>query len=357
MARDSDRGEAAEQQHTQAQVFADAQLLSDILAIQPALVSRFTFDGHVVWCNDAYAAHLFCTPAEVIGTTWVDHVVELGYDSREHLDGVLAGVVASTEFGTTSVVAPMYGSGPTRWIQWLNRRLPVVDGEPPLIQGIGVEVTELRAARDALDAMAHELARGRLAERRELARRLHDDAIQVLVSAMWAISPSDGCDVSAADATRGVELVKEAIEHLRGCLSDLTSPPVLPGLLADALAADVQAVRDAGVDVYVDVADAPREEIRSVAARVLSEGLRNVLRHAQATTASVTLRVEGDHVIGAVADDGIGATGDDLTRALASGHVGLLMSRALVESIDGTWSVGPSGGRGTMIEFRVPIRR
>jgi two-component system NarL family sensor kinase len=89
---------------------------------------------------------------------------------------------------------------------------------------------------------------------------------------------------------------------------------------------------------------------------VLSEGLRNVLRHAQATTASVTLRVDGDHVIGAVVDDGVGATGDDLTRALASGHVGLLMSRALVESIDGTWSVGPADGRGTMIEFRVPLR-
>ena len=76
--------------------YADAQLLRDILAIQPAMVSRFTTDGRVVWCNDAYAAHFLRTPGEVIGASWVDLGVELGHDTREHLERTLAAVLESS---------------------------------------------------------------------------------------------------------------------------------------------------------------------------------------------------------------------------------------------------------------------
>lgn len=336
---------------------ADAQLLQDILSIQPAMVVRYRADGCVEWCNDAYAAHFLRTPAEVVGQSWVDLGVEYGHDSREGLEATLASVVEHASASPATMVAPLIGPVATRWFQWTNRRLPPRADGAVLIQGIGVEVTELRAARDALDAMAHELARGRLSERRELARRLHDDAIQVLVSAMWAVAPSDGRDVAAADAERGAELIREAIDHLRACLGDLTSPPVLPGLLIDHIAADVEAVRAAGAEVHLYVDDVPREEIRTVAARVIAEGLRNVLRHAGARRVDVRLEVHGDLVTGMVVDDGVGADVDDVSRALAAGHVGLLMSRALVESIGGTFTLGRNRPRGTVLEFELPLLR
>ena len=103
--------------------------------------------------------------------------------------------------------------------------------------------------------------------------------------------------------------------------------------------------------------DVPREEIRTVAARVLGEALRNVVRHAGAGVVAVTLQVQGGVVVGSVVDDGVGADDDDVTRALASGHVGLLMSRALVESIGGTFAFGRNGTGGTFLEFRVPLQR
>jgi signal transduction histidine kinase len=336
---------------------ADAQLLHDILAIQPAMVVRYGSGGHVMWCNDAYAAHFLRTPPEMIGVSWVDLGVEFGHDTREGLEATLAAAVGNTDTAPSTIVAPLVGSGATRWFQWTNRRISGATGDRVLFQGIGVEVTELRAARDALTAMAHELARGRLSERRELARRLHDDAIQVLVSAMWAVAPSDGRDVAAADAERGVELVREAIEHLRSCLGDLTSPPVLPGLLIDHIAFDVEAARAAGVEVHLNVDDLPREELRTVAARVLAEALRNVVRHADASRVDVSLTVHGDDVVGLVVDDGVGVEMDAMSRALQSGHVGLLMSRALVESIGGSFSIERHRPRGTLLEFHLPIAR
>lgn len=336
-------------------VDADAQLLHDILELQPAMVCRYLADGRVVWCNHAYASHFLRTPAEMVGLSWVDLGVELGHDSREGLERTLAAIHEHTTAEPHAMFAPLVGSGTTRWFQWTNRRLPVGDGGAALFQSIGIEVTELRAARDALAAMAQELARGRVTERRELARRLHDDAIQVLVSAMWAVAPSDGHDVPADDAARGVGLIREAIDHLRSCLGELTSPPVLPGLLIDHIADDVAAARDADLDVHLDVDDVPAEEVRTVAARVIAEGLRNVVRHANATRVDVALHVRDGRVFGRVVDDGVGADLDDVSRALGSGHVGLLMSRALVESVGGSLALSRHRPHGTALEFTVPL--
>ena len=48
---------------------------------------------------------------------------------------------------------------------------------------------------------------------------------------MWAVSPPEHADsIDAAIAARGAELVQLAIEQLRVCLAELTTPVVLPGM-------------------------------------------------------------------------------------------------------------------------------
>ena len=222
---------------------------------------------------------------------------------------------------------------------------------------MGTEVTELRQARDALDAMAREMVRTRATERRTLARRLHDDVVQVLVSAMWAVSPPEhAASIDAETAARGAELVRLAIEQLRVCLAELTTPVVLPGLLADAVQTEAVALRKLGIQVTVELEELTDEELRTVCTRVVVEAMRNAGRHSKATSVSVALHREGDEMVGCITDNGIGADADDLTRALASGHIGLLTSRAMVEAVDGTFEVGRTGrSGGTRLQFRVPL--
>lgn len=336
---------------------ADAQLLRDIFDVQPAMAARYRPDSTVVWCNEAYAAHLGATPAAVRGCRWIDLAAGLGYDTPEMLEQLLADILATTPDDTTStVLAPMPGERGMRWIQWSNRWLPGADGGVDLVQAIGVEVTELRTARDALDAMARELVRGRVAERRELARRLHDDVVQVLVSAMWAMSPSDGRDVDADSAQRSADLVRLAIEQLRSCLGELTAPVVQPESITDVVEAEMAALRTAGVTTEVSIEEVADEVLRTVVSRVFTEAVRNVHRHSRATHVSVSLHVDGASVVGRVSDNGVGARDDDLTRALAAGHVGLLMSRAMVESIGGTFDVrGRGRSEGTVVAFEAPL--
>lgn len=345
--------------HPSGDADADAQLLRDIFDMQPALAARYRADSTVVWCNEAYAAHMGTTPAAMRDQRWIDLAAASGYDSRESMEELLADILATTPADTTStVLAPMGGDDRgMRWIQWSNRRLPGADRDGgDLVQAIGVEVTELRIARDALDAMARELVRGRVAERRELARRLHDDVVQVLVSAMWAMSPSGDEPLDAETAQRGADLVRMAIDQLRTCLGELTSPVVQRESVANALEVELSVLRDAGIDVHASIEEVTDEELRTVATRVVSEAVRNVHRHAKATEVQVVLRVVGERVVATITDNGVGARDDDLTRALAAGHVGLLMSRAMVESIGGTFAVhGNSRSGGTTVEFEAPL--
>jgi len=342
-----------------ADVSPDGQLLRDILDLQPALVDRFRLDGEVVWCNEAYATHLGRTVSEVVGNRWTEMVAEMGFETPERMADLLQSILDATADGSAfTMIVPMPDPTVQRWLQWTNRRIPDPDGAGELMQGIGFEVTELRIARDALDSMARELVRTRVSERRALARRLHDDVVQVLVSAMWAVSPpDDGSGIDADTAARGAELVRIAIEQLRACLAELTTPVVLPGLLADAVRVEADELRTLGIRVDVEIAELTDEELRTVCTRVIVEAMRNVGRHSKATAVDVSLTQIGSEVVGSIADNGIGANDDDLTRALASGHVGVLMSRAMVEAVGGQFDVARiSRSGGTEVRFRLPLQ-
>ena len=99
-----------------------------------------------------------------------------------------------------------------------------------------------------------------------------------------------------------------------------------------------------------------KRQVRNVVTRVINEALRNVLRHANATAATVSVDVTDGLVTGAVADNGVGASDADLVRALTSGHVGLLTSQALVEALGGEFTMRRvSTVGGAMVRFTVPV--
>jgi signal transduction histidine kinase len=281
----------------------------------------------------------------------------MGQDTLENLDRLRQWLLDSTVDGAVVEVTPMWGHGPTRWMQWTNRRIPDETSGRIVVQSFGLEVTELRSAHVALHSLAHELALRRQEERRELAQRLHDDVVQTLVSAAWLMSPGDGAEsVPAKDAERASEMVRSAVEHLRRCLVELTSPIREVAGMAASIAEECAAVESSGVSLAVRVDEVPDDEVRGVVTRVIREALRNILRHANATAATVSVDVGGGVVIGAIADNGVGASDDDLVRALTSGHVGVLTSRALVEALGGEFAIRRvSAVGGAMVRFSIPI--
>jgi signal transduction histidine kinase len=336
---------------------AEAELLSDVLALQPALVCRWLEDGTVLLANDAYAAALGRSAANLVGQNWVTEAARMGQDTVANLDRLRQRIVDASADGAVTEVSPMWGQGPSRWMQWTNRRIPDTADHRIILQSCGLEVTELRSAHLALHALAHELALRREEERRELAHRLHDDVVQPLISATWAMAPGDdGGAVAAGDAERAVEMVRNAVEHLRRCLVELTAPIREAASMAESIAEECGAVEASGVSLAVRLDEIPNGEVRGVVTRVVNEALRNVRRHSNATAATVSVDLSDGVVVGAVADNGVGASDEDLLRALAAGHVGLLTSRSLVEALGGEFAVRRvSSEGGAMVRFSVPI--
>ncbi|TMR35170.1 sensor histidine kinase, partial [Actinomadura geliboluensis] len=122
--------------------------------------------------------------------------------------------------------------------------------------------------------------------------------------------------------------------------------PAVPDLVA--------AARHAGVEVALVTegeAREPRSEVGVAAYRIVQEALTNVLRHARAEHAAVTVRWEEDRLSVEVRDDGRGPA----PAGGGSGH-GLVGMRERVAACGGTLRIGPeSGRRGFVVHATFPI--
>jgi glucose-6-phosphate-specific signal transduction histidine kinase len=103
----------------------------------------------------------------------------------------------------------------------------------------------------------------------------------------------------------------------------------------------------ASIAVVDDWREADRlREFRS-ATRLSFEALTNVVKHARAARADVSVHVEDDTLHIAVRDDGVGGARPD-----GSGLVGL---RDRLEALDGRLRIDSPTGRGTLVAAKIPL--
>ncbi|HTW01037.1 MAG TPA: sensor histidine kinase [Streptosporangiaceae bacterium] len=191
------------------------------------------------------------------------------------------------------------------------------------------------------------------AERRRLERDLHDGTQQRLVSlainlgmARAQVSTAEEARQAIADAH---EEAKSALAELRDLIRGL-HPAVLEDRGLDAALSGVTARMPIPVRLTVDLPRRPAPVIEAVAYFVVSEGLANIVKHAQASQAEVIVSRAGDRLHIIVSDDGVG--GADQSRG--TGLAGLAKRAA---SVDGTFEiVSPSGGP-TLLTVDLPCAR
>ncbi|ANH39736.1 Sensor histidine kinase LiaS [Nocardioides dokdonensis FR1436] len=205
----------------------------------------------------------------------------------------------------------------------------------------------LQSAMDASDA-----------ERRRIARDLHDGVVQDLAGTAFSLSavardsqvpPPVRLRLDAAGAS-----LRDGLKSLRSLLAEIHPPDLhgkglssaLSDLLAPASAAGI------GASVSVDgLEEAPEAEV-ALLWRVAQEAVRNTLRHAQASTLAVTVRGNASGSLLEVVDDG---TGFDQDCASGPEHFGLTGLRSLVADAGGHLEVHSAPGEGTTV--RLAVRR
>ena len=240
-----------------------------------------------------------------------------------------------------------------------------------VVFGVAVLPLSLRLARQVEGAhrerermTQHALLSSEL-ERRRIAQDLHDGVIQDLAGAGLVLplvaervkesrsSPKDG-DL----LTRLHDLVTLNVQRLRSLMAEVYPPDLTGAGLRPAIENLVLETADQlDTEVHVDPELRLGEGAARLAYRIVREGLRNVVKHADASSALVEIRREDGCVHVLVADDGRGVPGSDQDRddaddgdlPEAEGHLGLRLLRDSVHDAKGHLELLPNRPQGTRL--------
>ena len=212
----------------------------------------------------------------------------------------------------------------------------------------------LRRAADERQRLLQAAIDASEAERRRIARDLHDGVVQDIAGTAFALSaaarhPGPVRGGAVADAATSL---RTSLRSLRSLLVEIHPPDLdadgLPAALQDLVAPAAAAGMTARVDVD-GVAGAPDRAVRLVW-RVAQEAVRNALRHSHGSRLDVRVARREGNVVLAVADDGVGM---DATRPPAGGHIGLRALAGLARDEGGRLEVDSAPGRGTTVTLEV----
>lgn len=264
--------------------------------------------------------------------------------------------------------------GAYRWLEWRS----AVSGD--LIYAAARDITErveverqLKrlnltlerriAERTAqLRVLAERLSRTEHRERQRIAHILHEHFQQLLVAATMQLetlrrSARDATSTNSIDnATR---ILAEAIEASRSLAIEL-SPPILEclGLIPTLEWLGRRTRERYGLQVAVSAdhrAEPMSDDVKAFLFEIASELLLNVVKHANAESASVRMSLApNDEIDLLVSDNGIGFDIKRLEDDPLTGGIGILGIRERVDWLGGALKIESIPGEGTRVTIRVP---
>lgn len=250
---------------------------------------------------------------------------------------------------------------------------PIVGAGVALLIGLGYEalareahqrealMQELLATRGQLAATERES--GVLAERARLAREIHDTVAQGLSSIQMLLHAAERADLDGAGVEHVVlarETAASALADARHFIRELTPPDLdgrgLGGALR-RLASTQWAAQGLPVEVRVsDAVDLPMH-VQTALLRIAQGAIANVIQHADADSATITLTVGGDRLQFTIADDGRGFDPAQSPGAPTgrSDSFGLRATRERVDQLGGTLTVTSAPGEGTALTIDLTL--
>jgi PAS domain S-box-containing protein len=274
----------------------------------------------------------------------------------------------------------LHKNGSLRWFVARGSIIKRADGTPYRIVGTETDITErkraeqeiheneaaLRASNEEIQNLAGRLIVAQEAERTRIARDLHDDVSQQLA----------GISIALSNLKRHVGRQTEAEEQAQGALTSLQQRTIAlaenvrflshdlhPGVLTHAgLVAALKGHcdelrRQHAVDVTFRAGDdlgAIGPEAELCLYRVAQEVLRNTVRHAQASHATVLLVRSTASAELTITDDGKGF--DSARTGGRTSGLGLLSINERVRLAGGTVRVMTELNKGTSVRVRIPIK-
>ena len=197
-------------------------------------------------------------------------------------------------------------------------------------------------------------------DRGRIARDLHDTVVQQLFATgmgLHALAGTIGDEDSRDTLVSAVDQIDTAIRQLREAIFDLhidIADHDDEHELDEAIRAQQAALGFRPLVVKRNIDDLDQTLLHEVVS-VVCEALANVAKHAQATSAEVTVSVDEGQVTAEVIDNGTGMTEAPPGRGIdkLTGH-GLANMATRADALGGSFSVRPGPGGGTRLTWCVP---
>jgi PAS domain S-box-containing protein len=243
------------------------------------------------------------------------------------------------------------GDGRVVWVRDQATLVRDEGGKDLYWLGVQYDITEQKRTEEALREV-------REAERRRMARDLHDSVLQDLsytTAAMGIIQLNAEGTGLEVELQKAIDAIRRATQGLRAAVNDLRIEEErdrpFPDLVESLVERNRGMARDYEISLEVEegfpatsFGDAGTEILR-----VLQEALTNARRHSGARNVQVTLSEDSDELVAEVADDGRGfGPGTD------SG-MGLRSMRERAAALGGMLEIESEVGEGTRVRLRVSI--
>lgn len=252
--------------------------------------------------------------------------------------------------------------------QLLERDLAAQDTlNQQLIHQLATQVTALDRANLALQDAHRRLLTEREQERKHLAREIHDQVIQDLLTVNYRLEEVAEDDAvngnlpeEIADIRHSIRLLVDDLRRICGILR----PPTIDSL---GLGAALQSyARDwserTGIGVTLDLPDhlgRLPEAIELSIFRIVQEGLSNVRKHAGASAVQICLQHTSPRMLlVTISDNGQGlADNFDMGLLSTKGHYGLLGISERIALLGGRLKLQNQAGGGLRLEVEIPHPR
>ena len=318
--------------------------------------------GRVTWSDELYG--IYGLTREGFTPSFEAYLERVHPEDRQHSGAMVARALMDGRPFTLQerIVRP---GGEVRYVRSHGEVLRNARGKPVKVLGACLDVTEqrhsesaLRQAAQDLHGLTRRLVKAEEAERRRIARELHDRVGQSLsalnINLDIVLGKLDGPPELRSRLLDSAALVERTLESIEDVMAELRPPLLDEYGLAAALgwyAEDFS--RRTGI--HAAVTDAAPEvklspEVAVALFRIAQEALNNILKHAHAREVSIETSATPEHAMLTVRDDGAGFD----PAAAPRGRWGMTTMRERAEAAGGSLEVQSAPGAGTVVLARVP---
>ena len=305
------------------------------------LVAR---DGTIELANPVAQTMFGRTEAELLGSS-IDELVPPEFRSTHHQRrAAYTAAPTSRPMGTGLELFAQHSSG---------EMFPVEISLSPC--DIGDELFTIATVRDVSDRQESASQMAMLQDRERIARDLHDMVIQRLFAAgmnLQAVQSAAQPPMVADRIGSTISELDDTIRELRAAIFRLGQHNERRTLSAQITEIVHERSRHLGFEPTLRLAgDVDRLPvfIADQLVATVTEGLSNVVRHANASAAEIRIECVADTLSLLISDDGVGIPNEPKR----SGGLSNMMWRAA--ELGGSCTVGPNEPTGTQLHWHVPV--